>query len=63
MVVSELAKQFQPDGWFTESTTAIQLRYNSVILGNKPYLVAHPTARKWLIAPIISGLTLQKSHL
>ena len=24
----------------------------------KPYLVAHPTARKWVINPVISGLTL-----
>ena len=23
-----------------------------------PYLVAHPTARKWVITPVTSGLTL-----
>ena len=27
------------------------------------YLVAHPTTRKWVITPVISGLTLQKSQL
>ena len=27
------------------------------------YLVAHPTARKWVITPIISGWTLQKYHV
>ena len=27
------------------------------------YLVAHPTARKWVITSVISGLTLQKSHV
>ena len=30
----------------------------AVEIVNIPHLVAHPTARKWVITPIISGLTL-----
>ena len=28
------------------------------VLSTHAYLVAHPTARKWVITPVISGLTL-----
>ena len=37
--------------------------WKEIIQFETHYLVAHPTARKWVITSVISGLTLQKSHL